>query len=197
MAWDYISLNEEALTAVSRADIVCFGSLAQRNSASRITIAQLLKGCGHDTIIACDINLRQQYYNADIIHTSLEYCNVLKLNEEELPIVANLSGSDRMTEEDQIIELMDRYSLKLVALTKGSVGSLLVTPGEQSYLPTPKVDVKDTVGAGDSFTAVMCTGFASGEPLHALHQKAVDISAYVCTQDGAMPDYKKQKQKNK
>jgi fructokinase len=193
VAWDFISLDETAITAVSSADIVCFGSLAQRNSTSRASIVELLKGCSPVAIVACDINLRQQYYSADIINTSLHYCNVLKLNEEELPIVANLLGIPSLSEEDQIKELIDRYRLNLVALTKGSVGSLLVTPGDRSYLSTPAVNVKDTVGAGDSFTAVMCTGFASGEPLHALHKKAVDISAFVCTQDGAMPDYMKQK----
>lgn len=85
---------------------------------------------------------------------------------------------------------MERYNLQLLALTYGSEGSFLMTPSEKSYLPTLKVQVKDTVGAGDSFTAAMIVGFANGAPLNELHQKAVDISAFVCTQDGAMPEYK-------
>jgi fructokinase len=93
------------------------------------------------------------------------------------------------SEESRVFELIKRYNLQLLALTHGSEGSLLMTPSEKSYLPTPKVKVKDTVGAGDSFTAAMVVGFAKGEPLNELHQKAVDISAFVCTQDGAMPEY--------
>jgi fructokinase len=101
----------------------------------------------------------------------------------------DLLGLRSEKEEIQIRELLEMSSLKLVALTKGGEASLLVTPGDRSYIQTPEVDVKDTVGAGDSFTAVMCMGFAKGQTLHELHQAAVEISAFVCTRDGAMPDY--------
>jgi fructokinase len=172
-----------------QADIICFGTLAQRNAVSRNTIEKLLASCKPETLLVYDINLRQHYYNAEIIHSSLQCCNVLKLNEEELPIVKDLLGLVSEIEEVQIRELLSIYRLKLVALTKGSEGSLLVTPTDRSYVRTPKVEVKDTVGAGDSFTAAMSTGFAKGQALQVLHRKAVEISAFVCTRDGAMPEY--------
>ena len=115
-------------------------------------------------------------------------CNVLKLNEEELPVVCDLLGITAENEKEQLLELIKRYNLNLAALTKGGEGSLLKTPNEVSYLHTPKVEVKDSVGAGDSFTAVMIVGFANGNSLTELHKKAVEVSAFVCTQDGAMPE---------
>ncbi len=190
VAWDYISYTDQLKQEVSSADIICFGSLAQRNKESRKAIKSMLMDCSSDTLIVCDINLRQDYYTKDIINESLQLCNVLKLNEGELPVVCDLLDIHGESEEEKVQKFIDAYKLKLLAFTKGSEGSLLMTSSGKSYLETPKVDVKDTVGAGDSFTAVMIMGLAKGEPLKQLHQKAVDISAFVCTQNGAMPDYK-------
>jgi fructokinase len=189
VAWDFMLLNDETLKAVSEADIICFGSLAQRNSTSRKTIEKILNHSRPETLIVYDINLRQDFFSIEIIERSLQLCNVLKLNEDELPVVCDLLGVKAGSEEGQIFELIKAYNLKLVAYTKGSEGSLLMTPSEKSYLPTPKVKVKDTVGAGDSFTAVMIMGFAKGNGLKEIHQESVEISAFVCTQDGAMPEY--------
>jgi len=189
VAWDYITLDSSTEKSVAQADIVCFGTLAQRNATSQKTIEKLLTSCKPEALVVYDINLRQHYYNLEIIDKSLHLCNVLKLNEKELPVVKDLLKLDSNKEKDQIRELINRYSLKLVALTKGGEGSLLVTPTDWSYLQTPEVDVKDTVGAGDAFTAVMITGYAKGQTLKEFHQKAVEISAFVCTQDGAMPEY--------
>jgi fructokinase len=189
VAWDFIRLNEAIEQKVSNADIICFGSLAQRSTTSRQTIEKILEYSQPETLIVYDINLRQNYYNKEIIEKSLQLCNVLKLNEDELPVVCELLEITTEGEEQQVFALLNRYSLKLVAFTKGSEGSLLMTPSEKSHMSTPKVEVKDTVGAGDSFTAVMIMGFAKGNSLKEIHQKAVDISAFVCTQDGAMPEY--------
>jgi len=189
VAWDFMVLNDDTLKAVSESDIICFGSLAQRNSTSRKTIEKILNHSRPETLLVYDINLRQDFYSKEIIERSLQLCNVLKLNEDELPVVCELLEVKAKSEDGQILELIKAYNLKLVAYTKGSEGSLLMTSSEKSYLPTPKVKVKDTVGAGDSFTATMIVGFANGKPLKELHQKAVKISAFVCTQDGAMPEY--------
>lgn len=189
VAWDYIGFDSAFGYRLSMADVICFGSLAQRNITSGETIARMLSSAGPKTLIVFDINLRQHYYSKEIIEYSLQSCHVLKLNGEELQIVSGMLGLTRNGEEAQVIELIKRYNLQLLALTHGSEGSLLMTSSEKSYLPTPKVLVKDTVGAGDSFTAAMIVGYAKGEPLRKLHQKAVDISAFVCTQDGAMPEY--------
>ena len=190
VAWDFITLNEATEKAASQADIICFGSLAQRNYTSQQTIKKLLRGCKHESLVVYDINLRQHYYTKDIIHQSLQSSNVLKLYEEELPVVKDLLGLRSEKEEIQIRELLEVYSLRMVALTRGAEGSMLVTPDDLSYLRTPEVQVKDTVGAGDAFTAVMSTGLAKGQTLQELHQRAVDISAFVCTREGAMPDYR-------
>ncbi len=189
VAWDFISFTDKLEQKISQANVVCFGSLAQRNKESQETIEKILKSCNPDTLIVCDINLRQHFYSKKIIEKSMQLCNVLKLNEDELPVVVDLLELVAEREEDQILELISRYNLRLVAYTKGEKGSWLITPHESSYEPTPKVAVKDTVGAGDSFTAVMIIGFANGESLKKLHRKAIEISAFVCTKDGAMPEY--------
>ncbi len=189
VAWDFLVLNQETIKAVSEADIICFGSLAQRSKTSRESIERIMDFSRPETLIVYDINLRQDYYSKKIIKKSLQLCNVLKLNEEELPVVCDMLDVNAESEERQIHDLINEYNLELVAYTKGSEGSLLVTPSESSYLQSPMVKVKDTVGAGDSFTAAMIMGFAKGNLLKELHQKAVSLSAFVCTKDGAMPEY--------
>jgi fructokinase len=189
VAWDYVKLDENTKKAFSNADIICFGSLAQRNIVSGSTIENLLTKSKSSALIVFDINLRQKFYSREVIEKSLQLCNVLKLNEDELPVVCDLLGIAAESEKDQITYLIKKYNLKLVAFTKGAEGSLLMTANEISYMKTPKVTVKDTVGAGDSFTAVMIINFAGGNSLKELHQKAVEVSAFVCTQDGAMPEY--------
>lgn len=189
VAWDDIRFNSAVEQSLLEADIVCFGSLAQRNNVSGESIARIVSSTGPDALIVFDINLRQHYYSKEIIENSLQWCHVLKLNNEELEIISDLLCLSDNSEEERAIELIKRYNLILLALTRGSEGSLLMTPSEKSDLSTPKVQVKDTVGAGDSFTAAMVIGFAKGDPLKEIHQKAVDISAFVCTKDGAMPEY--------
>ena len=189
VAWDYIGFNKIIEEKVNEADVICFGSLAQRNSISRETIEKVLRCCNPQALIVCDINLRQHYYSLEIVENSLQRCNVLKLNEDELPIVCHLLRLTEKSEMEQIKRLMIKYSLKLVAYTKGEKGSFLVTPSGKSFMSTPIVKVKDTVGAGDSFTASMIVGFAKENALKNIHQKAVEISAFVCTKNGAMPEY--------
>lgn len=189
VAWDYIAYDDLLRQKIVEADIVCFGSLAQRNAVSRESITKILDCSRDEKLIVFDINLRQNFYTTEIIHESMQLSNVLKLNENELPAVCDMLGITAGTEESQVLELIKKYNLKLVAYTKGSNGSLLMIPSEKSFLPTPQVKVKDTVGAGDSFTAAMVIGFAYGHSLKEIHKNAVEIAAFVCTQDGAMPDY--------
>tara|TARA_A100001011_G_scaffold24525_1_gene24353 strand:+ start:1423 stop:2277 length:855 start_codon:yes stop_codon:yes gene_type:complete len=189
VAWDFLYFDENAIEMVNNADIVCFGSLAQRSATSRETIFQFLNVCKSDALIIFDINIRQTFYNKEIIENSLHFCNVLKMNEEEFPIISNLINLKGDDLDSNVNELIKNYDLKLVAFTKGMQGSILYTPTKKSEMSTPKVDIKDTVGAGDSFAAAMAIGFANKLPLRNLHEKAIEIASFVCESNGAMPYY--------
>jgi fructokinase len=186
VAWDCIAWNTALKKLAASCDAVCFGSLAQRSEISRATIRGFLKCTKPGCLRVCDINLRQHFYNAEIIESSMQLASVLKLNNEELTVVAELfsfAGSERVV----LGKLMDLFELTMVALTKGNKGSLLKTKKEESFLKVPGVEVKDTVGAGDSFTAAMVLGMLNQRPLREIHQAANETAAYVCSQEGATP----------
>ncbi len=186
VAWDSVEQTPELMKLAPNACAVCFGTLAQRSEISRNTIVSLLKCLPTQCLKVFDINLRQHYYSYDVITNSLEQCDILKINDEELTVITNLLNLPP-SEEDALMALMGQYQLKLIALTSGDKGSLLVNPLVKSYLPTPRVTVSDTVGAGDAFTAAVVMGYIRMLPLAEIHRLAVDLSAYVCTQRGAMP----------
>ena len=188
VAWDNIDWNSSLETLAKSVDAVCFGSLAQRNVVSHQTILKFLEATRTDCFRVFDINLRQSFYTEAIIIRLLELANILKLNDDELPVVAELlelQGND----DELLTQLMNRFKLKLIALTKGAKGSLLFTENEQSYLEVPKVKIADTVGAGDSFTAVLVAGLLQNHDLKRIHKTATTVAAFVCTQNGAMPEY--------
>ena len=174
---------------IRQTQAVCFGSLAQRHPASRSTIHRFLDTMpdGDEQYKIFDINLRQGFYTQEIISTSLQKCNVLKINDEELDIVTRLFALPGTGQEERCRTLLKRYALKALILTCGARGSFVFTPEETSYRDTPKVEVADTVGAGDSFTAAFTAAILSGGTVREAHRLAVDVSAYVCTQKGAMP----------
>lgn len=180
VAWDYIPYTSEMDAIARECKAVCFGSLAQRNRESRTTIARFLDTVSEDCLKVFDINLRQQFYTRDIIEESLHRCNILKINDEELDIIGPMLCKDKQ-------QLIRDYQLLMLVLTCGTEGSYIFTPDEESFLPTPKVDVVDTVGAGDSFTGAFVASLLSGKSIREAHQAAVEVSAFVCTQTGAMP----------
>lgn len=189
VAWDYIPFTPE-LEALSRNTCaVCFGSLAQRSTVSRNTISRFIDTMPKDngTLIVFDANLRQSFYSKDVLEQSMTQCNVLKINDEELPTVCRISGIPESYPESQCRALLNRYNLKILILTCGVNGSYIFTHDAKSFLATPQVKVADTVGAGDSFTAAFTASILSGLPVSSAHRKAVDVSAFVCTQNGAMP----------
>jgi fructokinase len=187
VAWDYIQWSESLAVLAKKCDAVCFGSLAQRNPVSRKAIRQFLELTSRGCIRVFDVNIRQNYATEEIVRQSLKHANLLKLNNEELPVVASMLGI-RGTDEMTIINhLISSYDLTCVMLTKGSAGSTLYTKDEVSYCESQKVSVVDTVGAGDSFTAAAVMGFLENKPLKELHQRASKIADYVCTQQGATP----------
>ena len=186
VAWDNIPLSDRMKALAPQLNAVCFGSLCQRDDVSRDTIRQFLAATCPDCLRVFDINIRQNFYNDEIIRSSLEAANVLKLNDEELPIVAEMIGADG-SDEETVGAVIDQFGLRLVALTCGPEGALMVTPDESSFAAPPVTDVINTVGAGDSFTAAMIMGFLNNKPLDQINMEANRLAAFVCTQHGAVP----------
>lgn len=189
VAWDNIPFTKELEKIAKHTQAVCFGSLAQRSVVSRNTILSFLDAMpkDDDVLKVFDINLRQGFYSKEIICESLRRCNILKINDEELVTVSRLKGYPGIDLQDKCWILLGKYNLKMLILTCGVNGSYVFTPGNVSFQPTPKVEVADTVGAGDSFTATFISSIIKGIPVEEAHKKAVEVSAYVCTQNGAMP----------
>ncbi len=189
VAWDNIPFTPELEELAQNTRVVCFGSLAQRSVVSRNTIHRFLEtmpsGEGHYKIF--DINLRQGFYTRETITDSIERCNILKINDEELVAISRMFGYPGIDLQDKCWILLSKFNLEMLILTCGVNGSYLFTPGNVSFVATPKVDVADTVGAGDSFTATFIASILRGESVRDAHMKAVRVSAYICTQHGAMP----------
>ena len=186
VAWDNIPFLPEIKQLAENCNCVCYGSLAQRSVVSRNTIKEFLKHTPKDCLKIFDINLRQLFYTKELIHDNLLTCNVLKINDEELDIVTELFALPALSVEERCHMLLKDYDLKLVILTCGVNGSYVFARGEKSFLETPKVEVADTVGAGDSFTGAFAASILAGHTIHEAHQLAVKVSAYVCTKKGAM-----------
>ncbi len=189
VAWDNIPYTEKIEEIATNTFAVSFGSLAQRNIVTRETIEKFLDAmpdeAGRYKIF--DINLRQGFYTKETICNSMERCNILKINDEELVAISRMFGYPGIDLQDKCWILLAKYKLELLILTCGVNGSYVFTPGNVSFVATPKVDVADTVGAGDSFTATFIASILNGETVKDAHMKAVRVSAYVCTQHGAMP----------
>jgi fructokinase len=186
VAWDHLTACEFTRATVARADAVCFGSLAQRHETSRATIRSLLASMRFDALRIFDANLRQDFFSLEIIKTSLQLANVLKINDEELPVLAGLFDL-RGRPEEQLAELARRFDLQMVALTCGAQGSLFYSRGCYSRAKGLPMSVVDTIGAGDSFTAMLVMGLLAGWNLGEINQRANEVAAYVVSQPGATP----------
>ena len=189
VAWDNIPYTDRLEALAKNTKAVCFGSLAQRSVVSRNTITRFLDNMPHDedSLVVFDVNLRQGYYNKEILSDSMRRCNILKLNDEELVTISRLFGYPGIDLQDKCWILLGKYDLKALILTCGVNGSYVFTPGAVSFLPTPEVEVADTVGAGDSFTAAFIANILKGKSVTEAHGYAVRTSAFVCTRKGAMP----------
>ena len=187
VAWDNIPFDNDIQQIARNCRAVCFGSLAQRNVVSRETIHKFLDATPDDCLKIFDINLRQQFYTKEIIKESIQRCNILKINDEELVLIGRMFGYPVLDIENKCWLILGKYNLDMLVLTCGTNGSYVFTPGQMSFQPTPKVEVADTVGAGDSFTGSFCAAILNGKPVAEAHKKAVAVSAFVCTQNGAMP----------
>ena len=190
VAWDNIPFTDDLKRLALSTRAFCFGSLAQRNEVSRTSINRFLDTMpdGDGQLKIFDINLRQGFYTKEIIRESCRRCNVLKINDEELVAISRMFGYPGIDLQDKCWILLAKYNLKMLILTCGTNGSYVFTPGVVSFQETPRVPVADTVGAGDSFTAAFCASLLKGKSVPEAHKLAVEVSAYVCTQSGAMPE---------
>lgn len=188
VAWDHIPLTQESIDLVKRADAICYGTLAcvRRHRKKRSCLY-----CRMHVKMRCAFSIsisRQSYYSKELIETLLHKANVFKVNDEELVLLrsmCDLEGAD----EEVCRKMLRKYNLRYVILTAGSAFSSIYSPGEQSTIPTPKVQVVDTVGAGDSFSGAFVYSILTGKSLREAHQLAVETAAFVCTQEGAWPPY--------
>ena len=188
VAWDNIPYTSALEGLAKQTKAICFGSLAQRSVVSRETINRFLDAMpDEDTLKIFDINLRQGFYTKEILCNSFRKCNILKINDEELVTVSRMFGYPGIDLQDKCWILLAKYNLKMLILTCGVNGSYVFTPGEVSFVETPKVEVADTVGAGDSFTAAFVSSILMDKTVREAHLRAVKTSAFVCTQNGAMP----------
>jgi fructokinase len=186
-AWDFIPVSEEMLRAAASADVIYFGTLAQRSPVSRDSIRQLVHRAPASAQRVYDINLRKPFYDAQLIGQSLEMASILKITHEELEIVGKMLELPE-GEQNRVTALRDRFNLFMVLLTRGADGSMLVQKHRIAEHPAVKPSrIADTIGAGDSFTASAVMSLLRGEDLDVLHDRAAKIASYVCSQPGATP----------
>ncbi|NEG70053.1 carbohydrate kinase family protein [Bifidobacterium choloepi] len=190
VAWDHIAYTRELIDVVSRADAICYGTLALRSQETHDTIIELLKAVKPGAMTFFDVNLRGDHYSKELIEELLDYSTVFKINDAELLLVRDMFDIRGTSDDAACRWFIDNYDLDYVILTAGADYSTIVSrTGESSTVPTPKVVVADTVGAGDSFSGVFTARTLLGDPLPVAHRRAVNTAAYVCTQSGAWPEY--------
>lgn len=180
VAWDRIVVNDESVEVFSRADAVCWGSLVQRTKECKAAVLELVDSAPKTALRVFDVNLREHFYTSRTIEDSLRRADVLKLNELELPVL------EKMFAVNGAEGLRERFNLRYVIYTLGDQRSEILSDGCHSVIPTPKVEVASTVGAGDSFTATFTASLINGADAASAHQRAVEVSAEVCRHDGAM-----------
>jgi fructokinase len=186
VAWDAIEWSDHLGHLAAGADAVCFGTLAQRNEASKESIGRFVRSTAQGALRVFDVNLRQSFYSSDTIRASLEMANFLKLNDEELPVVAEACGIEGSVEQ-RLRRLFERFDLRLVAMTRGAKGAVIVSPEGVSDCPGIAAQVRDTVGAGDAYAATLVMDVLRGKELDRANRHACRIAAYVCSQSGATP----------
>lgn len=187
VAWDRLTAGPAERAAVAAADAVCFGSLAQRTPGARAAIGELVDATPLAALRIFDVNLRQHYHSAAVIHSSLARANVLKVNESELPVLGAQFGLPA-GEREGLAALAAAHRLRAVIHTRGERGCLALVDGTWVEHPGVRVAVADTVGAGDAFTAAFALGLLRGWAPAVIVERATAVAAFVCTQRGATPE---------
>jgi fructokinase len=190
VAWDFLEWTPAWQRLAKAADAICFGSLAQRSSPSRTTIRRFLHAARPEAVRIFDVNLRQNFYTARVLAKSMKLATIVKLNHEELPRIMHFFELEHRGEEDSARRLLSSHDLKLVCVTRGTAGSLLISLDQCSEHPGFRVKVADTVGAGDAFTAAMVHGYLRGKSLAQINEIANRVGAWVASQSGATPALK-------
>jgi fructokinase len=196
VAWDFLAWTPPWQQLAETADAVCFGSLAQRSDTSRETIRRFLR-ISKGALKIFDVNLRQSYYSHAVLSDSMELADIVKLNDEELPKIMALNQFPHQNERSSEKKLIDIYDLKLVCVTRGGHGSLLVTKDAVSEHAGFRVKVADTVGSGDAYTAGLVHEYLKvashdsagpdGMNLECMNEVANRVGAWVASEVGAMP----------
>jgi fructokinase len=187
VAWDFLEWTPDWKLLAESADAVCFGSLAQRSDESQATIRQFLEAAATHAVIVFDVNLRQSYYSQEILAESMKRADIVKLNDEELPKVMSLANIPHNDDQTSAEWLMREYDLEMLCVTRGARGSLLMRGHESSEHPGFRVQVADTVGSGDAFTAGLVHEYVHGASLDSMNEMANRVGAWVASEAGAMP----------
>jgi fructokinase len=189
-AWDSIELSDSQMKAIETAewDIVAFGSLAQRTERNRKTLAQVLAAASPKEIF-CDVNLRLDYYSKEIILQSLEHASILKLNDEEVPVISNLLYGKEILDCDFCAKMAEDWSIHTTAITRGKDGASVCRGDHYIHVPVIDVSVVDTVGAGDSFSAAFLFGLFYTDDIEKAANLAALVSSFVASESGAIPLY--------
>jgi fructokinase len=187
VAWDFLVWDAGLEQLASRADAVCFGSLAQRSQHSRTAIQKFVAATHPDAVRIFDINLRQAFYSPEVLASSADAADILKLNHEEVPVLLKTLGASGREDLAAAKWLCERFNLKLLCITRGGSGSLLVTAKEHHEHSGYRVTVADTVGAGDAFTATLVHHFLRGSSLAAMNDAANRMGSWVASKPGATP----------
>jgi fructokinase len=187
VAWDFLQMTPAWRALARSADAICFGSLAQRSPRSRKTIREFLRSTRVETLRVFDVNLRQEFYSPTLIANSLELADVVKLNHQELPRIMEMLNLPYSSPGTAARRLLREYDLRLVCVTRGSRGSLLVSPAGKDRHPGFRIKVADAIGAGDAFTAALVHHYLRGASLAGMNEAANRLGSWVASQSGATP----------
>lgn len=187
VAWDYLEWTDAWEELSRRADVICFGSLGQRSPTAAATVSRFLRNIKDNALRIFDVNLRESFYSGTVLNSSFQLADIVKLNDQELPRVSAALGIGNGKEDELAEGLLKKFNLKLVCITRGAFGSLLVSNGQKVEHTGFKVKVVDTVGAGDAFTACLAHHYLRGKSLEEISELANRFASWLTTQVGATP----------